>query len=438
MEDTLFFYNPWWTRKIPDYLFKEYKRETYHRIKKYLDLNRIIILKGPRRVGKTTLLYQLVNELLKENKAEEILYVPFDDPKLTDFENIIEFYETKILKTELGDRKTYILLDEVQYLENWQYHLKKYYDRNYPTKFIATGSSATLIKKGSESLMGRTIEEVMLPFSFKEYAEYRLKKKITLKKGERNHVKLKEIEREAKTLLEDYMLKGGFPDIFETEEALVWQKMIRDDITDKVIYKDITTLYDIKKPETLEKLFLHLVGINGQILNINNISNSIGLSREYVNRYLTYLKNTYLILCVRKYTKSIEKTLRSNEKIYVIDPAIINSQLNRTRVDEASAGHLIESIIARHLTGREYYYFRNRHEVDFIVKNQGDALPIEVKYKNRINKKDLKGLTTFMEKFKANKGIVVTKDLHEARKVDGREIQFTPAWLFLLTEALSE
>jgi len=434
VENALFFYNPWWVKKIPPYLVKEYKRDAFYKIEKYLDINRIIVIKGPRRVGKTTVIYQMIDELLKKVDSNQILYVPFDDPNLRDFDKILDFYQSKILKAGLDKKQTYLFLDEIQYLKNWQYHAKKYYDRSYPIKFVVSGSSATLIRKGTESLMGRTIEEILLPFSFREFLQYHLKERISLKLDALDSVRIKKYEKDARILFEDYLLKGGFPNIFEIEETGLWQKLIRDDVIDKVIYRDIVTLYDLKKPELLEKLFLYLTGINGQILNVSNISNSIGLSREYVNKYLIYLKNAYFLLGVKKYAKSIEKIVRSNEKVYILDPAIINSLLNKTRIDEDFAGHLVESIIAEHLIGHEYYYWRDYYEVDFVVKIKSRLLPIEVKYRSQVRKKDLNGLLTFMERFNINRGILVTKDMFDKQKIDRKEILFIPAWLFLLSE----
>lgn len=433
-EDTLFFYNPWWTKKISPRLIKEYKRDAFYRIEKYLNINRIIVIKGPRRVGKTTIMYQIIDNLLKTVNPTQILYISFEDSSLMDFDNVLDFYQSKILKADLEKKQTYLFLDEVQYLKNWQYHVKKYYDRNYPIKFVVSGSSATLIKTDTESLMGRTVEEVLLPFSFREFLQYHLKERITLKLENLDLLKVKKHEKDAKILFEDYLLKGGFPNIFEIDEIELWQKLIKDDVINKAVYRDIVTLYDIKNPGLLEKLFLYLTGINGQILNVSNISNSIGLSREYVNKYLLYLKNAYFLLGVKKYAKSIEKIVRSNEKVYILDPAIINSLLNKTRIDEDLAGHLVESVIAEHLIGHEYYYWRNYYEVDFIVKTGSGILPIEVKYKSQVRKKDLTGLLNFMEKFDVKKGIIITRDRFDRKNIEGMKILFIPAWIFLLSE----
>ncbi|MDI6654876.1 MAG: ATP-binding protein [Candidatus Hydrothermarchaeota archaeon] len=437
MEDVLFFYNPWWTKKaVPSHILKKFKREVFYKLKDYLKLNRILILKGPRRVGKTTVLYQIINTLLQEKiKPENILYLSLDDPKLKiDFDKIIDFYQTRILKGSIESDIVYIFLDEVQYLENWQYYVKKYFDRSYPVKFIISGSSATLIRKGTESLMGRTVEETLLPFSFKEFLGYHAKEKIELKSLDKiDLVSIKKYESKAKIFFEEYLLKGGFPNIFEIEEVDVWQKLMKEDIIDKAIYRDIVSLYDIKKPELLEKLFFYMAGITGQILNVSNVSNSIGLSREYVNKYLQYLKNALLLFTLKKYAKSVEKIIRSNEKAFILDQGIINSLLNKTKIDDAFAGHLVETVVLRHLLKYEVYYWKNYYEIDFVARVKNKITPIEVKYQAQITKADLKGLVKFMEKFKVKEGIVVTKDLFETQKVDGKGIKFIPAWLFLLT-----
>jgi len=437
MEDVLFFYNPWWTKRaVPLHLLKEFKREIFYKLKDYLKLDRILILKGPRRVGKTTVLYQIIDSLLQEKiNPENILYLSLDDPKLkVDFDKIIDFYQATILKQSVSESETvYVFLDEVQYLENWQYYVKKYFDRSYPIKFIVSGSSATLIRKGTESLMGRTVEETLLPFSFKEFLEYHAKEKIELKPLDKiDIVSIKKYEGRAKIFFDKYLLKGGFPNIFEIDEVDIWQKLMKEDIIDKAIYRDIVSSYDVKKPELLEKLFFYMVGITGQILNISNISNSIGLSREYVNKYLHYLKSTLLLFTLRKYAKSIEKIARSSEKAFILDQGIVNSMLNKTKIDEVFAGHLVETVVLRHLLKYEAYYWKNYYEVDFVISIENRILPVEVKYKSQIDKADLKGVLKFMEKFKAKEGMVVTKDLFERQKVDDREILFIPAWLFLL------
>lgn len=431
MED-LFFYNPWWKGE-PIRGLKPYRREIFGNIEGYIKtVDRIIIIKGPRRVGKTTLIYQLISGLLDSGvDPKKILYVSFDDPKTrASIDKILDFYKTEIIKRPLEGGPIYVFLDEVQFLEDWQYELKKYYDRGFPIKFIVSGSSATLIKKGAESLMGRTIEEIMLPFSFREFFEYR-----TGKKAEDIDIEniglldVKKYEEKAKIVFSEYLEAGGFPSIFDADPPLR-SKLIMEDIIEKALYRDAVSLYKIKNPEILEKLFIYLVTSTAQTGNINNISSTIGLSRLYTSKYITYLKNAYFILAFKKYSRSAGKTARSLEKFYCIDPAIIKTFLSADFAQEI--GHTIESIIARHLLGKDVYYWKNYHEVDFIVKGE-ETVPVEVKYKSQYTEKDFSGLLEFCAKFKTEKGVLVTKDVFDKKVVDRKTFYIVPAWLYLLS-----
>ncbi len=429
--EELFFYNPWWKEDFTEEI--AFRREAFERILDYIEkTDRIVIVKGPRRVGKTTLMYQLISHLLKQGtNPKTILYISFDDPKLRkDFDKILDFYKTEILKSGLQSGKIYIFLDEVQFLENWQYSVKKYYDRKMPIKFVVSGSSATLIKKGSESLMGRTIEETMLPFSFAEFFEYKTGSHAEIDAESMDIFTVKKYEEQAKIFFSEYMERGGFPNLFGIDTKLI-PKLLREDVVEKALYRDIVALYDIKKPEILEKLFIYLVNSTAQTVNTSNIAKYLELSRQYVSKYVTYLKNAYFFIALEKYSRSAGKTARSAEKIYCIDPAMINTFLSGEF--EHESGHIVESIVARHLFGKDVYYWKNHREVDFVIKQEGGLLPIEVKYKNAYSDKDLSGLLEFCKKYKTKSAILVTKDLFEKKHVNGVQITLIPIWVFTLS-----
>ncbi len=430
--EELVFYNPWWKDDFKKEHVKTFRRDAFERIVNYLEtVNRIVVVKGPRRVGKTTLVYQLILHLLENGTdPKKILYISFDDPKLrVDFDKLLGFYKTEILKGSLEDEKVYIFLDEVQFLENWQYFLKKYYDRSFPIKFVVSGSSATLIKKASESLMGRTIEEVMLPFSFREFFEYRTGvKPEKMQIEEIDTLLVKKYEEKAKIVFQEYCETGGFPNLFGVDQG-IQQKLMREDIVEKALYRDIVSIYDIKKPEMLERLFIYLANTTAQTANVNSISKRIGFSRQYLSKYITYLKNAYFIIAFRKYSKSAGKTIRSAEKIYCIDPAMISIFLSAEF--EFEAGHIFESIVARHLFGKSVFYWKNYHEVDFVVKENG-LLPIEVKYKSQYSDKDLAGLLEFCRKYGCKKAALITKDMFGKKEIAGNTVHIIPLWAYIL------
>jgi predicted AAA+ superfamily ATPase len=442
IKELLYFYCPWWVSgKVPDSLLLNFKRYALNTLFEYLSLNRILIIKGPRRTGKTTIIYQMIDRILSNNKVmpKNILYLSFDDPELRiNLDEIFSVYEEILGTTILQSKQLYCFLDEIQFLENWQFIVKKYFDRRYPIKFIVSGSSTSLIHKNSESLAGRTIELVFLPFNFMEYMDYTLKNKEIISlvseiKNKFSFFKLPEItdlipyKNNISIVFNDYLLWGGFPHIFEVNDERLKYKLLREDVIEKVIYKDLVELFGIKKPFVLEKLFLYLSEHSSDILNISNISNTLHLSREYVEKYIDYLRQAYIVKTIKKYSYSIEKTLRSNEKCFLTDNGLVKISGGLIPI-----GRLVETAIARHLSEKEFYYWRDKQEVDFVIKEGKEIIPIEVKYQSEIKKKDIIGLLKFMEIYKLNRAIVVSKDILGNREINGVNILFIPAWLFTL------
>jgi len=229
------------------------------------------------------------------------------------------------------------------------------------------------------------------------------------------------------------LCEGGFPNLFGIDEALIWKRIAREDIVEKVIYRDLVELYDIKKPEALEKLFLYLVDITSNIFSVANISNSLGISREYTEKYIYYLEQALLVKRIRKLAKSVEKTIRGAEKVHVLDTGLINA------FSKIEQGKIVESMVTSHLMrlkDRKLYYFREKYEVDIVLERDKELLPVEIKYKDDVRIRELKGgLGNFFMKFKADSAVVVTRDLMNEDILDGHKIIFMPAWLFVLLSA---
>ncbi|TFB08523.1 ATP-binding protein [Candidatus Atribacteria bacterium MT.SAG.1] len=470
LKKLLYFHNPWWVdHKVPDSLKLTYRRPVLKKLLEYFKLDRAILIKGPRRTGKTTLLYQIIDELItkREMPAQNIIYLSCDDPELKlltnpssdlriNLSDILDVYEQlreKTIKELKPNEKIYLFLDEVHFWEGWQFEIKKYFDKKYPLKFILSGSSASLIKRGSESLMGRTIEELILPFSFYEFLSCQLKDRrldkiiLNLQKNFVSPNLLKGIaplfsgsispidqlipyQNKIKILFAEYLNRGGFPHLLEVENPILWQRLLREDVIEKVIYRDLVDLYEIKKPQVLEKFFLYLAGHSSDIINITNIANSLCLSREYTLKYLNYLIESFLVFGIKKYSPSVEKQIRSNQKVHLIDSGLITvfGEGNKeNRVD----GQKVESLIGRCFLKDKVFYWREREEVDFVL-DINSLLPVEVKYRNTILLRDLKGIIKFMEKYGVREGIVVSKDLLQKMEQDDKILWLIPAWLLLL------
>jgi hypothetical protein len=391
-------------------------RPVFESIVNYLKLDRVIILKGPRRTGKSTLLFQLLDALLQRGiDSRRLLYFPFDDPDFShSFNDLILEFEKQLSREISQGSEVYCFFDEIQHLENCSAYLKKYVDKKWPVKFIVSGSSASLIKHGAESLTGRTIEEIIFPFNFFEFLLFNIDSEETkLLRDLRSAFDLHNpsvpasaslIERKLVILFEQYLTVGGFPGIFGIQEPLLRKKLLQEDVIEKVIYRDLVKQYGIKQPYILEKLFLYLVNQSSDILNIASVGNSLKLNRESMQDYLQYLRESYLIMMMPRLASLAETAWKAYPKVHAMDSGLMEVFSN------LPAGKRVESIVARHLYSLNPGYYHNKWEVDFIVQQNDHILPIEVKFREQVGAQDLAGLNALQAKKSFARAIVVTKN----------------------------
>ena len=432
--ERLSFHNPWWlSGKVPLPFLPEFKRDILSTLLSYLKIDRAILLKGPRRVGKTTAFYQLVDILLKDNiKPKDICYISFDDPLLRiPLDEIIRTYESYRGK-KLGNGNVYFFLDEAQFLSDWEWTIKLYLDRKYPIKFFISGSSVSLLTQKVEALAGRTIEEFLYPFSFKEYLSFFapslvIEKYVKNKKIFPDHfpASMVPLISEIRVQFANFLRIGGFPHIYFEKEELI-PKFIKEDILDKVIFRDLVELYKIREPSHLEKLFYYLGKNTSAIINLTTLSQSLGISRVVIERYISYLESSLLCFRLPKFSRSLKETLRSNPKGHLIDPALCN-------FFGVSDDRILETTVSAFLFKKfqkDTYFWRDQiHEIDIVI-NREKIIPIEIKNSKR--QEIPRSMLYVMEKQKLNKGFVIYNGDFTKVKVGKKHIIFCPAWYFLL------
>lgn len=469
IKQSLLMTNPWWKKeKINPQFLLGRKRYEFKDILSKIEDKRILSIIGPRRVGKSTLIYQTINYLLEEKKINEkrILLFSGDDPSLffnenDKLSNVLEVYFNEILEENIANlsEKVYIFIDEIHFIKNWQNYLKICYDRKYNVKFIVTGSSSLhLFKDANESLLGRIENIYVLPLTFNQFMNFYMtyidkSEDIIIHKIDLNDMEksFKELEKyyyneeqkiKIKKILKRYILVGGYPEYFEIKDIDVWQRQLSEDIIVRGIYKDILTIYNIKTPEILEKLMYFIAANNAQTFAYSNIAANFGIDTTTIMTYLGYLKQAFLINVLENYSSNIAKIIRTNKKISILDNGIQNSLMKRKEIDDNLAGHIVESMVDfdfRLLCEREnysQYYYRNadKEEIDIILDRKIDIVPIEVKYTNQIEGKDLKNINNFIETHKnasinrTKFGIIITKDIY---KKEGN-LYFIPYWLLNL------
>lgn len=434
-------YNPWWEGRAVS--VPEYKRIIFANLQKYMQTKQILAIVGLRRVGKTVILHQLIESVLDAGK-ENVFYFLFDDlsaknPDVLD--GLLDYY----LKAIAKDGRKYIFLDEIQKVPYWQDILKRHYDTKEGLKFIVSGSASLKIKKSKESLAGRIYDFYMPPLTFREFAwlngfetgrvdmEYG-----ALRQAYEANLHKKPVIEE---LFRQYVLKGAFPEMARETDIGIIKNYVRSAVIEKIIFEDIPEVFGVKQKDLLYAILEYCAKETSNLLDVTKLANTLDANYHTVKTYLFYLQNSFVLDLLYNYSGSIAKQLRKNKKAHIAHPTITIA-LMRYGPDILDAteviGRYVETIVFQHakLSCERTAFWRTpqKEEVDLLMLDNG-PLPVEVKYKSRVDASELKPLKKLMEKTGAEKGIVATRDLLEEKKEDGKTILFVPAWLFLLASA---
>ena len=407
-------FNQWWiSGKVDAELALPFKRNVFTEIENHISKRFIVALTGLRRIGKTTLMYQLIHKLMQEKvEQSNILFFSFDETSV-ELSDVLNTYK-EINSKDFRENKIYIFLDEIQKYKNWENELKKYYDLYPKLKFFISGSESLFIrKKTKETLAGRIFEFTLTPFTFREYLRFNNLKEENFK-----------YETAVNPLFLKFVEKGGFPETFSFETDKDFKEYIRALIVDKIVYKDIPQMFGIEDPEFL-KILLELISTNpGMYIDYQSLSKQFEKDRRVIKDYISYLKDSFLITILGNYRKGSITTLRKKKRAYPTDTAL--SYLYKPKIDESFFGRMVETIIVNKLRANSFW--KNGNEIDIIH----NSTPIEVKYQENINSEDFKPMKEFMRKFNQKQGILITKKEEKNVKFEEGTIRLIPAWKFLL------
>lgn len=397
-------------------------REILEEILTLLDDKRIIIISGMRRVGKSTLLTEIMLQLKSQNKG--YCYVNFEDEAFLDFE-AQDFEKLNEILTEIYGGGSYYFFDEVQNVENFEVFVRRLQDDG--KKLFLTGSNSSLLSKEfGTKLTGRYKLFELYPFSFKEIL---LKNKIFLHKP--LHFTIEE-KTQMKSLFKNYMEFGGVPEYLENKDT----DYIKT-IYENILFRDIISRYNIKSQKILRELVNVLSTNISSPFTYNSLKKSLNLSNAItVKEYISYLNNTYLFFEVLRFDHSIRKQLSFPRKIYIIDPAFFNI-IGTTF--KTNFGRIFENLVFLELKRKnmEIFYFQKEKECDFVIK-QGNTIlkAIQACYQfTKENKeREIAGVLEAMKEFKLKEGIILTYEQEEELNIDGKKIIIKPLWKWLLED----
>lgn len=417
------FDNPWWVAgKKGKIIYEDTPRRKYFETfsQNILDtsVRRAIVLMGPRRVGKTVMVYHSIRMLLDSDiSAEHILYISLETPIYTGLtlERILSYFQ------ELFDHgrssKLFVFFDEIQYLREWEVHLKSLVDSFPSYRFVATGSAAAALRlKSTESGAGRFSDYVLPPLTFAEYLMFigREDELITSESHEfEDHKYLPRNTEELNKEFVNYLNFGGYPEaVFSETIRSDPGQYIKSDIIDKVLLRDLPSLYGISDIQELNRLFTTLAYNSGNEVSLEGLSKSSGVAKNTIKRYLEYLEAAFLIRRVERIDQNARRFKRAMcFKVYLTNPSMRAALFGQLEINSEAMGAMTETAIFSQWQHRkivDLYYARwNTGEIDIVHLDRAHQSPswiVEVKWSDRPHSSTSE-LNNCIEFVKKNPGI---------------------------------
>lgn len=446
-------YNPWWQDAGAAFAsVPAFRRDVFDDL--YADVKQLpqmVSLTGPRRVGKSTLLQQCIQQLIADApdgpaQARRIVYFSMQDPglELPGFDADRFFNELVAAAAQTAQQgTTYLFLDEIQRFPRWELYLKKFYDLRTPVRFIVSGSaSAPIFKKSRESLLGRIKDYHLLPFSFREWHAIRYPRSLSargrISVGPTNDI-LADLKMRGRLMQslspnelieslhqqnwtndqpEEFLFEGGFPEVWNLPSLLAKQDYLYQNQVERVIFEDLLVAAEFRKPEMLRRFYLGLLKDPGRESNLSAVSKEIGLARSTIESYFPLLEATDLVWRLHKHTSTKATPKAGNFKTYLVDLAVRNAVMKLSQeqmvADATLMGAYAENVVANHL--RRWpglvelgYWRRNDDELDFIVDLGHSSIGVEVKYRKQIQDKEVLKAARLAQQLGCEACVVVSK-----------------------------
>lgn len=439
-------FNPWWQGQVLADL-PDWERSATRQVWDWVQdtaSRRSLLLSGARQVGKTTILRQTIRRLVGSGfPGGDVLYATFDHPllKLAGLQRTLQAWDE--LYPATPGKQRILFLDEIQYVPDWQTWLKHQVDFQRTHRVVVTGSADPLHGASVESGVGRW-ETIPLPtLSFAEYLRLRqvaVPENLPPLKSLRSLFGWKpaEFARVAKAAqpltahFHEYLLRGGFPEPALVSDLTRCQRLLREDIVDKVLKRDMTALYGVRRVLEVEKIFLYLCYHDGDILDVPTLTQQLeGVNKQTALNFLALFESTHLIYRLKPFGYGKE-VLRGRDKVYLADAALPGAVLllgRKLLQDPQRLGAAVETAFFKHVFTRYYdqtprfsYWQdkRNRDlEVDLIAELGDRLVPFEVKYQDaEVTLKRLKGMRLFLEERKVAQGYVITQRWDDFKVLD--------------------
>lgn len=448
--------NPWWVnQQIPQGYATMAKRLYFGLFYPYVvekSVRRAVVLMGPRRVGKTVLLFHSIQKLIAEGvNAQKIFFVGIDNPIYVHLglEDILALCKQSLNLQNLNN--CYIFFDEIQYLKDWERHLKVLVDSYPETKFIVSGSAAAALKwHSAESGAGRFTDFMLPPLTFQEYIHLKQMNHLIydgqIQYGESSIPYC--LTHDVKTLNKEfvhYLNFGGYPEVVLSEKIQSdMGRYVKNDIVDKVLLRDLPSLYGIKDVQELNRFFTYIAYNTGNEFSYESMSKESGIQKDTLKKYLEYLEAAFLIKVLNKVDVNAKRLKRiTSFKVYLTNPSLRTALFSPISETDSEMGNMVETAVLSQWMHREkldltYARWKDgkkEGEVDLVLVDDKKYKPVwgvEIKWSNRYIEKtnELKSLIQFCKANSFTKALVTSIDQTSVKQIDGLTFSFLPASVY--------
>ncbi|MFV0188655.1 ATP-binding protein [Empedobacter falsenii] len=453
--ERLHYENPWWvTKEIPSNYRQMSKRlyfDLFYPFVKDTDVRRAVVLMGPRRVGKTVMMFHTIDELIKEGiDPKKIFFIGIDNPIYINLglEDLLNLCKDALKLKDLNN--SYVFFDEIQYLKDWERHLKVLVDSYPDIKFIVSGSAAAALRwHSSESGAGRFTDFMLPPLTFQEYIHLKgldhLIYQDSIVYNDRSIPYC--LTHDVKTLngeFINYLNFGGYPEVVMSEKIQSdMGRYVKNDIVDKVLLRDLPSLYGIKDVQELNRFFTYVAYNTGNEFSYEAMSKDSGITKDTLKKYLEYLEAAFLIKVLHKVDINAKKMKRvTSFKVYLTNPSLRTALFSPITESDSEMGNMVETAILSQWMHREnldltYARWKDRKEgeVDLVLLDDKKFKPlwgVEIKWSNRYFDKpqELASLIQFCEANQFTSALVTSIDQSGVKEIGDYKFTFLPSSIY--------
>jgi predicted AAA+ superfamily ATPase len=447
--------NPWWvTQAIPELYSSMSKRLYFKLFYPFVvekEIKRAVVLMGPRRVGKTVMMFHTIDQLIQEEvNPQKLFFVGIDNPIYINLslQEILDLCAQALKIKTLDD--CYAFFDEIQYLKDWERHLKVLVDSYPKTKFIVSGSAAAALRwHSTESGAGRFTDFMLPPLTFQEFIHLKRRSHLMVEgtinyNGKEVPYQLTNNIDELNKEFVNYLNFGGYPEVVLSEKIQSdMGRYVKNDIVDKVLLRDLPSLYGIKDVQELNRFFTYIAYNTGNEFSYETMSKESGIQKDTLKKYLEYLEAAFLIKVLNKLNINAKRLKRvTSFKVYLTNPSLRTALFSPISESDQEMGNMVETAILSQWMHREnlnlnYARWKDKKEgeVDLVLLDDKNFKPVwglEIKWSNRYVEKTNELIS--MIQFCGNNGLtsaLVTTINREGNKTY-QEIEFTflPAALY--------